>query len=89
MAERRCIFGRSFGEITILPRIGRPVYRVEDGETCSITNWETEGGRRKMRSPDRCFHKDIYSYMRVDELIHDGVSRFVRARMCVSVCVYI
>lgn len=40
-----------------------------------------------MRSPDRCFHDDIYSYMRVDELEHDGVVR-ARAIVCVCVCVY-
>lgn len=85
MAERRCIFGTSFGEISILSRIGRPAYRVEDGETCSIADWETEGGRRKMRSPDRCFHNNIYSYMRVEELVHDGDSC---THECVRVCVY-
>lgn len=39
-----------------------------------------------MRSPDRCFHDDIYSYMRLDELVHDGVE--IRACANVCVCVY-
>lgn len=82
MAERRCIFGRSFGEISILPRIGRPVYWVEEKLVLSQIG-KRKVGERKMRSPDKCFHKDIYSYMRVDELIHDSMSGFV------SVCGYI